>query len=461
MEEPGNGEVTPKFQPDDPRHLHLWQIQSVRDIAVIALVIFLILCGYWLRSVTVPLLIALALAYLFEPIIVRVTRRFNVSRPVVVGSLVGAVAILFAVALLGVALSLVQTVQLLRTLPDTIGGAIRFVDEHLPEPAGEAFIGGLESLFGPADGAADSATVQGGNEQDEAGGAQAESDEAETVEGETAEGEAGEASIEPPDRQTQSRRIAENIRDWVHANLGTVFQATVRTTGDAISLIFALLGSTIYIAFTLFLIPFYFYAFSTGWPKLRDGVVELFPVEHSQNIYDMLHKMDRAVSGFVRGRVVISAIMGVLLAAGWWACGVPYWLLLGILTGVLSMVPYLGGIGLPLAIGLLWMSQADAQGGEQMAWWAILLWPSVVFTVVQLVEGYVLTPVISGKATNLGPVSVLVVVLAGGVVAGVYGMLLAIPVAACGKIIITDVVVPRIKAYGRGQVSDVLPIDEQ
>lgn len=457
MDEPTQGQLQPKFQPEDPRHLHLWQIQSVRDVAVIALAIFLILCGYWLRSVTVPLLIALALAYLFEPIIIRVTRRFNVSRPVVAGSLVGAVGVLFALALVGFALSLVQTIDLLRRLPDSVAEAIQYVDERLPEPVGEALMDGLGSLFGPAQG--DDAALP--DDQASPSEVAADPEQGATEQAPPADSTAAEAQSPPQSDASQSREIAANIRDWLHANLGAVFQATVRTTGDAVSMIFAFIGSTIYIAFTLFLIPFYFYAFSTGWPKLRDGVVELFPVEHSRKNYDMLHKMDLAVSGFVRGRVVISAIMGVLLAAGWWACGVPYWLVLGILTGILSMVPYLGGIGLPLAIGLLWMSQADGQGGEQMAWWAIILWPSVVFTVVQLVEGYVLTPVISGKATNLGPVSVLVVVLAGGVVAGVYGMLLAIPVAACGKIIIMDVVVPRIKAYGRGQASDVLPIDEQ
>ena len=88
----------------------------------------------------------------------------------------------------------------------------------------------------------------------------------------------------------------------------------------------------------------------------------------------------------------------------------------------------------------------------------VILWPSVVFVLVQLIEGYGLTPLIAGKATNLGPVSILVAVLAGGAVGGVYGMLLAIPAAACIKIVITDLLLPRVKQYGRGEAKDMLPI---
>ena len=98
------GETNSKQRPDDLRRLHLWQIQALRDVAVIGAVIFLVLCGYWLRRVTVPLLIALALAYLFEPIVIRLTRRPNVTRPMVAGGLVAAVGVLFAVALVGLGL---------------------------------------------------------------------------------------------------------------------------------------------------------------------------------------------------------------------------------------------------------------------------------------------------------------------------------------------------------------------
>jgi predicted PurR-regulated permease PerM len=79
--------------------------------------------------------------------------------------------------------------------------------------------------------------------------------------------------------------------------------------------------------------------------------------------------------------------------------------------------------------------------------------------VVQIVEGYALTPMIAGKATNLDPVTIIVAVLAGGSVLGVYGMLLAIPVAACLKVIVTDVLLPKMRAWLEGLAEDPLPIE--
>jgi predicted PurR-regulated permease PerM len=113
----------------------------------------------------------------------------------------------------------------------------------------------------------------------------------------------------------------------------------------------------------------------------------------------------------------------------------------------------------PIAVMLLVADQFGLPADERMAVWGMLFWPTLVFGVVQTVEGYLLTPMIAGKATNLDPVTIVVAILAGGSVAGVYGMLLAIPIAACGKIALKRVVMPRLVEFARGRVSDPLPID--
>ena len=71
-----------------------------------------------------------------------------------------------------------------------------------------------------------------------------------------------------------------------------------------------------------------------------------------------------------------------------------------------------------------------------------------------------LTPLIAGKATNLDPVTIFVAVLAGGSVLGAYGMLLAIPIAACVKILIQESVLPNVRKWARGEADDPLPFDE-
>jgi hypothetical protein len=182
------------------------------------------------------------------------------------------------------------------------------------------------------------------------------------------------------------------------------------------------------------------------------------PDDRREGVFEIAREMDRAVAGFVRGRIVICSIMGVMFAMGWQICGVPYGIALGLMTGAFSIVPYLGGIGLPFAVGLLVVDQFGLEEGARMAVWGMLLWPTVVFVVVQTVEGYVLTPIIAGKATNLDPVTIVVAILAGGSVAGVYGMLLAIPLAACGKIAAKRLLLPRITEWARGRAPDPLPL---
>jgi predicted PurR-regulated permease PerM len=95
-----------------------------------------------------------------------------------------------------------------------------------------------------------------------------------------------------------------------------------------------------------------------------------------------------------------------------------------------------------------------------MAWLWIVLAPCLVFGLVQFLEGYVLLPLIAGKATDLDPVSIFVAVLAGAALAGVYGMLLSIPVAACLKIYLREVVMPRLRAWSSGRANDPLPFDQ-
>lgn len=170
--------------------------------------------------------------------------------------------------------------------------------------------------------------------------------------------------------------------------------------------------------------------------------------------------MDSAVAGFVRGRIVIAFIMAVVLAAGWMIVGVPYAILLGIGVGVLCAVPFLGLIGIPISIGLLFLDQLGVAEGERMVWWGIIVWPLLVFAIVQALDGWVLTPLIAGRATNLDPVTIFVAVLAGGSVLGAYGMLLAIPVAACIKILIQENLLPKIRAWARGEADDPLPFDD-
>ncbi|MDP6693794.1 MAG: AI-2E family transporter, partial [Phycisphaerales bacterium] len=228
-------------------------------------------------------------------------------------------------------------------------------------------------------------------------------------------------------------------------------------TGDVA---LGVLGSIVRFGILAVLIPFYFFFFSLWFPQVVAFARSLIPDDGRSDIESLLAKMDAAIAGFVRGRIVIAAIMGAVLAVGWMAVGVPYAIILGLGIGVLCAVPFLGLIGIPLSIGLLFLEQLGLPESSRMAWWGILVWPTLIFGIVQALDGWILTPLIAGKATNLDPVTIFVAVLAGGSVLGAYGMLLAIPVAACIKITLQEVVLPNIRAWARGEANDPLPFED-
>jgi predicted PurR-regulated permease PerM len=240
---------------------------------------------------------------------------------------------------------------------------------------------------------------------------------------------------------------------------GGIDPSILALLGAGTAHVYRFAAAVLQIGLLAFLIPFYFYYFSVHWPSIVAFFRGFVPDEKSDRVFTILDEMDRAVAGFVRGRIVICSVMGVLFAVGWQICGVPYAIALGLMTGAFSIVPFLGGVGLPIAVGLLLADQFGLEEAERMGLVSMLLWPTVVFIIVQTIEGYLLTPVIAGKATNLDPVTIVVAILAGGSVAGIYGMLLAIPAAACGKIAAKRILLPRITAWARGSAPDPLPLD--
>jgi predicted PurR-regulated permease PerM len=429
--------------------LHLWQFQWVRDLIVIASVVGLVWLGYALRSVTVPLLIGLLLAYLFEPL-VRWLERFRwCPRPLaalwilaVAGVTIVAALVVAIPLLVGQAASLVESFRSGRMESRIVTLVERAPDRYRDDlRRGASWIFGSAHELDPGD---EPAVRADGERELDAAAAPKQSVVGPSPEGPVAERPvASEFAAEPAGSE-----VAAAPRSWAWLGVaGTGLRTIWQTVLGALSLLLAVV-----------LIPFYFYYFSVGFPALLEALRELIPQSNRPRVVELARKMDAAVAGFVRGRIVISVLMGLGFAVGWLLVGVPYAILLGLLTGLLCAVPYLGVVGLPAAIVVLAIEQAGVPAEARMGWFGVLFWPSLVYSIVQLVESYILTPVIAGKATDLSPLAIFVAVLAGGALAGIYGMLLSIPVAACLKILAVEVLLPRIRAWTRGEVSDPLPV---
>lgn len=169
------------------------------------------------------------------------------------------------------------------------------------------------------------------------------------------------------------------------------------------------------------------------------------PRENRGEVRRIIDSMDQAVGSFFRGRVIICSVVAVLLGVGWAICGVPQALALGLLGGVLNLVPFANTLAWLLA--LLLSVSAEGQG----SWSSLALWLTVVFVAVQLLENNVLTPWIQSNAVNLSALTVVLSTLIGGSLLGALGLFYAIPVAACLKKLLEDVFLPKLRAWAEAR----------
>jgi predicted PurR-regulated permease PerM len=479
-------------EPSDWKSLHLWQMQPVRDVLVFAGVFGVLYLGYLLSIVTVPLLLALALAYLFEPVVGALERRGLMRRPV---SAIAIIVLAFLVVVVplvgGLFAGGVQASQAARTVATKVDLVYRSTQR--PDDAEL-----LDRLYPPIERVkpekerTSNAWVDIRNwlvEQERRAEASRDAadrpipvpDKTPVVPAPTPDPGADVAPDLKPDAKPDAKpddedpglmraaltelvppeaayAVAQWIIGWVQTNAETLGQRAIEAGGGAVGAIGGALRWLGQVAFGAFLTAFFFYFFVVGFARVLRFGEGLVPTRNRERILDLVRKMDRVIAGFIRGRLTIASILIVYYVVGYWIIGVPAFLILGILVGFLTLVPYAAGIGIPVAMFLLWLA---AHAGVRGEWWWVIGAPLAVHGFQQVIDDYMLTPRIQGKSTNMDMPTVLFASIAGGVLAGFYGLLLAIPVAACIKILLTEVFWPRFKEWSEGRARDFLPIGKE
>jgi predicted PurR-regulated permease PerM len=196
---------------------------------------------------------------------------------------------------------------------------------------------------------------------------------------------------------------------------------TLKSAGAGIFGIFGFVASLAVIPVYLF-----FFLLSNNDPtRSLPGHLPFLKPEHRADVVFLVREFLGILVAFFRGQILIGLIMGVLLATGFTIAGLKFGLAIGLLTGLLNIIPYLGSIlGLSVALPLAYL-QPDGGG---LALVAICVG---VFALVQLIEGWFLTPRIMGQQTGLHPVAIIVAVFFWGqALGGVLGMMLAVPLTA-------------------------------
>ncbi|KAB7771968.1 AI-2E family transporter [Xanthomonas maliensis] len=180
----------------------------------------------------------------------------------------------------------------------------------------------------------------------------------------------------------------------------------------------------------LALLPILAFYFLRDWDRLVERVAAVIPRAYIGTVSRLALESNDVLGGFIRGQFLVMLALGAIYATGMSIIGLNLGLLIGIIAGLISFIPYLGATtGIVLAV---LAAIVQAQGLDLQ----LLIGVGVVFTVGQLLESYVLTPRIVGDKIGLHPVAVIFAVMAGGQLFGFLGMLLALPVAAVANVLL-------------------------
>lgn len=187
---------------------------------------------------------------------------------------------------------------------------------------------------------------------------------------------------------------------------------------------FAILG----LVANIVLLPVLTYFFLRDWDMLVARVGALIPRDYLATATKLARESSDVLGAFLRGQFLVMVILGVMYGVGLWGVGLDLGILIGIIAGLLTFVPYLG----PASGIILGCIAALVQYGD----WQHVAGVLVVFGVGQVIESYWLTPKLVGDRIGLHPVAVIFAVLAGGQLFGFLGMLLALPVAAVANVLL-------------------------
>lgn len=181
---------------------------------------------------------------------------------------------------------------------------------------------------------------------------------------------------------------------------------------------------------TIILIPVVTFYLLRDWSALIHNIQQVFPRRLEKKANDLTQQVDTVLAAFFKGQLIVMACLAVVYYVGLSLVGLEFALLIGLVAGLVSFVPYLG-----LIIGVILACLASIfQLHDGSGLLAILL----VFAVAQVLESVVLTPVLVGDKIGLHPVAVIFAVMAGGQLFGFTGVLLALPVAAVLLVFVRD-----------------------
>ncbi|MGG1879447.1 AI-2E family transporter [Paenibacillus cisolokensis] len=173
-------------------------------------------------------------------------------------------------------------------------------------------------------------------------------------------------------------------------------------------------------------VPIFLYYMLKEGNKLPDRLLAVIPKRYRNDGQEVLDDIDHALSNFIIGKVILNLILSVLMYIGFLIIGLPYSLLLVVVSFFLNFIPYVGAFLASIPVVIVGFIESPT----------IALWSVVVIVIAQQIQDNILTPVIYGRQLEIHPLTTIVLILVGGDFFGLLGVLLAIPVYIMIKIVV-------------------------
>lgn len=198
----------------------------------------------------------------------------------------------------------------------------------------------------------------------------------------------------------------------------------IKTTVNSLG---SVLGTVTTVVVALITMPFILFYLLRDGKNLPKYLTKFVPTRLQPSFLTVLGEINRQISNYVRGQLTVAFFVAVMFWLGYYVIGLKYALTIGILAGILNMIPYLGSF--------LAMIPAILVGVFISPW--MLIKVLIVFAIEQMIEGRVLSPLILGSNLKIHPVTIIIVLLASGKMFGVLGVIFGIPGYAVIKVLVT------------------------
>ena len=214
--------------------------------------------------------------------------------------------------------------------------------------------------------------------------------------------------------------LSDGLRDWFAdpANREVIL--------DGIGRIGEIARGVLEVAVVVLLAPVLAFYILVDAHNLRKAGERLIPAADRAEVIHIARQIGKAVGGFIRGQLMVALIVGALSSLALRILDLPLWLIVGLIVGLLNIVPFIG----PWVGGALGVSTALIVGDPVRAIWVV-----VAFLAIQQLDNHFVSPLILRVAVHLSPVTIILALLAGGSIGGLFGVLVAVPVTAVLKIV--------------------------